>query len=402
MFPKVSFLILQMYKRYICKNNLMNHSLYFLLILLTFSCGIKQEEKEKTIIPIYKDAPAISIKYAQGFKIIDENHIRKVQILNPFKNYQIENTFVLLNSEQLYSPRKNEEIIRTPVQSIAALSTAFYAMITELGQLESIVAIENSNITFSPSILSRAATGEIDQVGGDSQLNIEKLILLSPEIVMVGGYGNDLAPSYQKLKDAGISIIQNYDWKEETPLARAEWIKLFGALYDENEKADSIFSQIKKNYEDYAAKTDTITNSPKALFSSMYNGTWYMPGGKSYVAHLLKDAKGTYPWEKDSTSGSIPLSMEAVANKMLDADIWIASNHYSLQNVINDDRRYAKFAPYINKSIFEPDRRTTKQGGNDFWETGALRVDLIIRDYINMLHPGVLDQNELYFFRKLE
>jgi iron complex transport system substrate-binding protein len=127
-----------------------------------------------------------------------------------------------------------------------------------------------------------------------------------------------------------------------------------------------------------------------------------MPGGKSYVAQFLKDAKGTYPWSSDKTTGSLPLSIEVVANKMLDADIWIDSQSFSLVNLKQKDVRYAEFKPYKEGNVYEHDARINKEGGNDFWESGALRVDLLLKDYIKILHPKILADHRLTFFRKLE
>ena len=87
---------------------------------------------------------------------------------------------------------------------------------------------------------------------------------------------------------------------------------------------------------------------------------------------------------------------------MLDADIWIASQSYSLADLKQKDIRYIEFKPYKDGNIYEHDKRRTKAGGDDFWELGALRVDLLLKDYINILHPNVLDDQSLTFFRRLE
>lgn len=380
----------------------MKHSLLFLLVILSYSCTLVKEDKNIEIVSEVMEMSSVEVKYAKGFKMLNEGSVNKLQILNPFDDFKIENTYVFPNGDENYEAKENEVILKKPIQSIAALSTAFYSMIDELDKSESIVAIEKANFVFSQTILSGVVENKIDEVGGNGQLNLEKLIMLYPDLIMVGGYGGETSPEVLKLKDAGLIVFNNYDWKEKSPLGRAEWIKVFGFLYNESEKADSIFNQIEHNYQSYKAQLDTISTEPKVLFSSLYNGVWYIPGGNSYVAQFLKDAKGTYSWNEDTSTGSLPLSIESVANEMLDADVWISSNHYSLANLKEEDARYVKFKPFLDKTVFEYDRRATNMGGNDYWETGSLRVDIILKDYINMIHPGILENQELYFFRQLE
>jgi len=372
-------------------------------IALSFLVSCKEESKNtKVVNSTSTTSEATKIIYATGFAIVIEDGVKKMQIFNPFADYKIENTVVLLQKNQSYTARENETIIEVPVKTIVPLSTTFYSSIDELKQTKSIVAIASSNIVFSQKIQNGYASGEIAQIGDGEQLNIEKLILLYPDVVVVNGYQGGLAKSFTQAREAGIPVILNYDWKETTPLARAEWIKFFGALYDEEELADSIFNQIETNYNMYKASVDTVTYMPNVLFSTSYQGTWYIPGGESYVAQFLKDAKGTYPWSADSTTGSLPLSMEVVANKMLDADIWMASQSYSLADLKQKDARYAEFKPYKERNVFEHDRKRTKAGGDDFWELGALRVDLLLKDYINILHPNILEDQSLTFFRRLD
>jgi len=372
-------------------------------IALSFLVSCKEESKNtKVVNSTSTTSEATKIIYATGFAIVIEDGVKKMQIFNPFADYKIENTVVLLQKNQSYTARENETIIEVPVKTIVPLSTTFYSSIDELKQTKSIVAIASSNIVFSQKIQNGYASGEIAQIGDGEQLNIEKLILLYPDVVVVNGYQGGLAKSFTQAREAGIPVILNYDWKETTPLARAEWIKFFGALYDEEELADSIFNQIETNYNMYKASVDTVTYMPNVLFSTSYQGTWYIPGGESYVAQFLKDAKGTYPWSADSTTGSLPLSMEVVANKMLDADIWMASQSYSLADLKQKDARYAEFKPYKEGNVFEHDRKRTKAGGDDFWELGALRVDLLLKDYINILHPNILEDQSLTFFRRLD
>ena len=88
---------------------------------------------------------------------------------------------------------------------------------------------------------------KITEIGKESSLNTEILLDLKPELVV--GYSVSTADkSLTTLKKAGLNVIYNRDWLEETPLGRAEWIQFFGVLFNKEKQADSIFKVIEQNY----------------------------------------------------------------------------------------------------------------------------------------------------------
>ena len=52
---------------------------------------------------------------------------------------------------------------------------------------------------------------------------------------MMYGIGSESAGYVGKIKELGIKVIFNADYLETDPLGKAEWIKLFGALYCKEE-----------------------------------------------------------------------------------------------------------------------------------------------------------------------
>ena len=56
-----------------------------------------------------------------------------------------------------------------------------------------------------------------------------------------GGYG--------KLDKLHIPLIEMADYMEESSLGRAEWMKFYGMLFGREKAADSLFNEVKSNYE---------------------------------------------------------------------------------------------------------------------------------------------------------
>jgi len=68
-------------------------------------------------------------------------------------------------------------------------------------------------------------------LGNSTQINTEVLLNLKPDI-LVGFSMQSVNKVYTTIEKSGIPVILNGDWLETTPLGRAEWLKLFGALYN--------------------------------------------------------------------------------------------------------------------------------------------------------------------------
>lgn len=133
-----------------------------------------------------------------------------------------------------------------------------------------------------------------------------------------------------------------------------------------------------------------------------YKGTWYMPGGHSYIANTLNDANGAYPWANDTHTGGIQLDFETVFATGLKADIWI---NPGLATTLNDitgvDSRLTDFRPVQEGLVYNSNKRINPKGANDYWESGLVNPHIILADLINIIHPGLLPEHELFYYQKL-
>ncbi|MCT4583161.1 MAG: ABC transporter substrate-binding protein [Flavobacteriales bacterium] len=373
--------------------------LAFLIGFVLISCNGEQQKKVSPNTPPQKNTVSTKIKYSKGFKILEKDGIKKLLILDPFSNYKVQQTIVLLKQQQAYTPAENEVLVYTPIQSIIPFSTSYISMIDTLDKLNSIVAIENKNYIYNQRLLNNVSEDKVRTTGPINQLDLEVILTIQPDVLVTIGSSGEQPQQLQKLIRAGIPSINNYDWKENHPLGKAEWIKFFGALYEKEAEAEAIFNGIETNYNRY--KNLVKPNHPNVLFSSLYNGTWYIPGGNSYPSQFVKDAGGTYPWINDTTTGSLPLSFETIANKQAQPDIWLNPNYNYIKDMTNADSRYFSFLKNVKENIYNSNKRTTPHGGNDYWEKGTLRPDLVLKDYIELFKLDLCNEDSLVFFKKV-
>ena len=140
------------------------------------------------------------------------------------------------------------KVIMVPVQKIVCMSTTHVAMISALGEENSIAGMSGTGFIYSGELKSRAEEGLIKDVGYEANLNKELILKIMPDITMIYGVGSESSGYVGKIEELGIKVIYNADYLETDPLGKAEWIKLFGALYCRENMADSIFNAEAEAY----------------------------------------------------------------------------------------------------------------------------------------------------------
>ena len=182
---------------------------------------------------------------------------------------------------------------------------------------------------------------------------------------------------------------------EVHPLAQAEWIKLYGVLFDKEDRANMIFNGMRKNYIHVKNRNIKTDKKPIVLCGELYDGTWTLPGGKSFTSQLIKDAGGIYFYEKDSTSGSKKLDFEYILSNDSAIDFWILLSY----NVSPITYSYLKKSQsrYTYLSVFEP----TKMGvcntaTSPYFETGILEPYLLLREIKSLIHGVKLDSTKYF------
>jgi iron complex transport system substrate-binding protein len=129
---------------------------------------------------------------------------------------------------------------------------------------------------------------------------------------------------------------------------------------------------------------------------------WLAVGGKSYVAQLLTDANVNYYWSADSTAGGLPLSFEAVLQKQKNDDYWINANAGSLAEILSVEPRCAMFKAFQSGKVYHYNKRVNPEGGLDYYESGVVQPDVLLKDMLLIFHPGLFNaDSETVYWKKL-
>lgn len=376
--------------------------LLVILIVLTGSCGRRKDNRPD---------PNASVKgslvsKAERFSIVETDSCTIVTIINPWQGAEGINQVYYLVKRENDLPLKvdSESIIYVPLRRIICMSTTHLAMIAALGETDAIVGVSGAGYVYNNSISDRIEKGFINDVGYEAGMNSELIIKSAPDLVMVYGVGSESAGYVGKIKELGIKVMFDADYLETDPLGKAEWIRLFGALFCKEEIADSIFSSVSQSYEQLKTLISMNTDSrPGVLLGLPFKDTWFVSPGNSYISRIIKDAGGTYLWQDTESQVSMPLSLENVYLQSLKAEFWLnTGSANSKSEIISFDTRLKDIPCFREGKLFNNNKRTTPEGGNDYWESGALYPHLILKDIASILHPDLFGDHELFFYRKIE
>ena len=378
--------------------------LFFLAtITLIFSC--KNEPKPENINSTDKDTVKKN-KYAKGFEITDFNDYKILSIRNPWPKAEKTYKFALIQKDMLskFTLNKNEfdGFLTIPIEKIVVTSTTHIPALELLEIEESLIGFPGTDYVSSEKTRVRINNGNIRELGKNEGINTEVLLELKPDVVV--GFGVDgNNKTFETIKNSGIPVIYNGDWVEDSPLAKAEWIKFFGVLYDKEKEADSIFNQIESDYLEAKETASIIKNKPTVLSGAMHKDVWYLPSGTSPEAQLLNDANVNYLWSDTSGSGSLALSFESVFEKGKNADLWLSPSYYSSFEALGKaNEHYTKFDAFKNRNIFTFANTTGETGGVLYYELGTARPDLVLKDLIKICHPELLKDYIPHFFKPLQ
>lgn len=359
--------------------------------------GCKKQEKQVPKLEV-----ASSIKYANGFSILHYPDFTLLSIKKPFSEENTPDIYVLANKDNvLPDSLATLPKIRIPISNVVLTSTTHIPMLEAIGEENRLVGFPNTTYISSPRTRKRIERGKITDLGKEEHINLELLIDLDPDALIAFSMKNGNAVLHN-IEKSGIKILYNNDWLEETPLGRAEWIKFFGALFDKNKAADSVFNQIEKSYLTAVEIAKRAKNRPTVLAGVLFKDSWNLPGGDSFVARFLKDANTDYLWENTAGTGSLQLSFESVYDKAYNADFWLAPGHYnSRSQLLSANGQYNNFKAYQQDKVYSFTLQKGPTGGTVYYEYAPLNPHLVLQDIIKITHSELLPGYQPEFLEKL-
>jgi iron complex transport system substrate-binding protein len=374
----------------------------FVIAAIAVSCTSGDGNRTHSDLP----GPGAVVTRAQRFSLKKTDTCTILTITDPWQGAnKIKQIYYLINRDEKKMVIKDESaVVYVPLKKIICMSTTHLAMVAALGEEEAITGVSGTDLIYDTRISQRIKEGLIYDVGYESGMNNELIISLAPDLIMIYGIGSESAGYTGKIKELGIKVMFNADYLETDPLGKAEWIKLFGALFCKEKMADSIFNSVSESYN--RTKAFVSQNSierPEVLLGLPFRDTWFISPGNSYAGQFIEDAGGNYLWDNTESSVSMPYSIEDVFLRALKADYWLNIGSVSSKREISSlDSRLESIPCYRDGNMYNNNKRISPSGGNDYWESGIINPHLILKDIAAILHPELFPDTGLIYYRKIE
>jgi iron complex transport system substrate-binding protein len=249
-----------------------------------------------------------------------------------------------------------------------------------------------------PAVEARLREGRIRTIGAASTIDAEAVVAARPDLLMTSGQES---AALATVRAGGVPVVANLEWLEDTPLGRAEWVKLMGLFLNEEARAAAQYAAVRARYEAMRERTQAIpaAQRPRVMTGRGPHGQFYIAGGRSYVARLIRDAGGRYVWDDNEDPGMPLIDLEAQLRRAGDADVWINGGGWKDRAaILAHEPRYAQFKAFRDGQVWVYEKKMTASGGNDYWSRSVTRPDLVLADLIKIFHPRLLPEHAFEWY----
>ena len=341
--------------------------------------------------------------YATGFHIVGAEGKQStiIRVTNPWQSADEVETMLFIARGGEKAPNGfRGQVLQGDAKRVVCMSSSHIAMLDAIGAIESVVGVSGKNFITNPYVVAHQRT--IADVGYDGNMNFELLVAQQPDIVLLYGV-TGACTMESKLDELGIPYIYVGEYVEEDPLGKAEWLIALAEIVGLRQQGLTYFSELPQRYEQLKSMAASAqTPAPKVMLNTPYADSWFMPSTTSYMARLIADAGGDYIYKRNTSNHSLPIDMEDAALLTTQADVWI--NVGNVNSVADLCRQFPKFAqmPCVQRGeVYNCDKRRVLGGGNDYWESGVVHPDVILRDLIKIFHSELVSE-EFVYYRKIE
>lgn len=340
--------------------------------------------------------------------------------------------------------------ISQPLGRLIVTSTSYIGFLDAVGADSVIVGVSGGEYVCDSSVTAGLSNGTVVDIGYDASPDYEKIMALKPDLLLTYSVSPVKSQFFSKLESLGIKTFIVNEHLERHPLARAAYIRLFGALTGNMAAADSVLKVVSENYislrdsvqgglganDAYASDKGELNagdekqgsggtegNTPKPrkiLVNIPYKDQWFIPGQESYLTTLFKDAGGEILGAKSGSSVSGQISVETAYSLSKEADLWmnvgwcqtleqLLSVNPLFDDFLMDIQGNASARGYSNAEgcatnssdtsasvVWNDNNRLNPKGGNDFWESGVVHPDLLLRDLIGIFR-GEDNRTPIYY-----
>lgn len=340
----------------------------------------------------------LDIRHASLLQIIECDGYTAVDVKNPWNGKLMQRYLLVPKDSALPDVMPRGTLLRTPLDNILVFSTVHAELLDKLGCADAITGVCDARYITLPRVRQGVERGDIIDCGSSLDINVERVVQLSPCAAWVMPFENG---GYGKLDKLHLPIVECAEYMENSPLGGAEWVRFFGRVMGCAATADSIFSVVERNYQSLCDSISKCTTQPSLMCELKGSSAWYMPAGNSTMGRLYRDAGANYLFAYNEGNGSVPLAFETVLERASDADVWLvkygADCDKTYKSLAADFAGYEYFDAYKNRNIYACNVNCKR-----FYEETPFRPDILLRELAAIFHPELFPDYQLRYYEKMQ
>ncbi len=284
-----------------------------------------------------------------------------------------------------------------PLDRVALMSTTHASFISALGRADAVVGCAYTDRLRDPVVVAMARAGRLEEIASAEGVDRERILMLAPEALFTYPYGSEGRADLP----GKLPLIPVAEYLERHPLGRAEWIRAFGVLLGKEEVADSLYAGMVERYKATVALVPQDAQAPEVFFGSSWKGNWSVPAGNSYMARLITDAGGRYLFAERQAQGNLDIDLETVLQVGTRAANWgrILDQETAVKeaDVAGGDGRIMALPAFKQHGCFY-----ANSVASDLFGQAGLEPEVVLRDLIDIFHPGLAHGREPMYFRPVQ
>lgn len=377
------------------------------VLILLCSCG------GGSTTAAFSGGDTVKLKYAERLTIVKYGSYTVATLADPWNKGRTLHTYILIpdtakgnadaDGRSLAATLKKQTgaavtVVRTPLKRTVVASSVYCGLLISLGKGDAIRGVCDLKYINQPWVKEQCQRGRIADCGNASTPTLEKIIDINADAILISPFQN--SGGYGRLDEWNNPIIETADYMETSALGRAEWMKFYGMLFGVEDKADSMFNDVERKYDELVRLARTSAVRKSVIVDKMTSSVWYVPGGQSTLGRMIADADADYPFSTDGNSGSLQLTFETVLTKAGNTDTWLlrydGKKPLTYAALLAENGGYAQFKAFNDRQVYGCNTATST-----FYEDTPFHPERLLRDFIIITHPDLKGLGEPEYFKKV-
>ncbi len=300
------------------------------LLLLAFTgCASNPAQPESTSSPAQADETQADFQVESAYPLEYAKEFTVDECTGGTRLITIQNARYLVVPENSTVPNGLSEditVLQKPLENVYLVSTSAMDPILKI-DAQSAVTLSGTSAEnwYLPEAKEAMENGEISYAGKYSAPDYERIVSANCGLAIENTMIYHTPEVKEQLEKFGIPVLVERSSYESDPLARMEWVKLYGILFDKEAEAETFFNEQVQRIRPLLGQ-DT-TGKTAAFFSVTSNNLVTVRKSNDYVAKMIGMAGGEYVFSDLSDNGNnlatMNLSLEEFYAGAKDADVLI-------------------------------------------------------------------------------